>query len=167
MNAPIYDPNFPSHPSRSSWRCAPAALWWAFGSYGFLVSNGWLERALLDADLMVPKLGMTDKSGRSIADWVNRHVGGLGFVADSKEWVEFPDVAERAGSCALLLYGKAWGHWVGVRSAERDLLRLANPNPGFVSVYDALPAAAYELLGPFNLVTIERPSFRRAYRGQS
>lgn len=164
MTVPSYDPTFPAHPSRSSWRCAPGALWWALGSLGFLVSNRWLEQALLDADLLIPKYGTRDKSGAALAGWVNRHLGGAGFAADHLVDVSFESIAERAGTTPLIVYGVGWMHWSGVRTFDRErrMLQLANPSPGFVGVYDWLPDTVFELLGPFNLVTLERPAYRRA-----
>lgn len=153
-----YHPELPIASQRSSWKCGVAALRWCLSAYGWSVNPDWLTDELLRADLIVPRVGMRDKTGRDLSAFVNALFGRKGFSADylpdaPYEWAH---LAARGGPA--ILYGETWRHWTAVRAPIPNLpaLHLANPNAGYNGIAQVLPARCWPLLGPLHLTVIRR-----------
>lgn len=102
-----------------------------------------------------PALGLLDASGAGLVSYL----GELGISAANNPDASFLDVSAAAGFQPMLIGGRAWNHWVGVRISDAPLnsglalvLALANPSPGWMGVHQALGMADFDRLGSFSAV---------------
>jgi hypothetical protein len=136
------------------WDCAAASLSWCLRASG---------RSETEADVVAglgpvrisPALGLLDASGAGLVSYL----GELGISAANNPDASFEEVCAAAGFQPMLIGGRAWGHWVGVRisdnPAKTDLalfLALANPAPGYMGIHQVLSMADFDRLGPFSAV---------------
>lgn len=158
-----YNPNEPAHPQEETFDCSQEALEWALWSYGRRPTDEWLESTMIAEGVMSPDVGLRDASGRGLAEFVRRHYQEFGYDANhepgsSPGWTSltFDMVAAEAGSYPLLIGGRAWNHWSGVRGYDRvrDVLLLANPSNGHMGIQQEMTRAQFSNLGPFSMVRV-------------
>jgi hypothetical protein len=147
-----YDPATPTVAQDDDWSCSVAAAAWALQSLGIDISYPALEAEELAAYLVTRTDGLRDASGGPLAAWVaarfgleTGYDGGVGW-----QWL-----LEHAGTQPILLGARRWGpygHWVGVRRADGDVLALANPAEGYAGIYDTLTAQQFANVGPCSAV---------------
>jgi len=155
-----YNPFEPTHLQEEDFDCAQESLEWALFALGRTPADGWLESTMIAEGVLSPALGLLDASGKGLADFVNRHYGEFGFLANNEPAVSFTFVAlEGDHAYPLLIGGRGWNHWSGVRGydASRDLLLLANPSPGYQGVGDTMNQEQFRRLGPFSMVRVWHP----------
>jgi len=104
-------------------------------------------------------LGLLNASGSDLARWFNRHYGEFGFEASNDASVSFDDVAQeaQAGLHPLMLGGRGWYHWTGVRGFDGTHIMLANPSPGYMGVAQTLSREQFSFLGGFSMVRLTHP----------
>jgi hypothetical protein len=152
----VFDANHPAHPQEEHFDCSQESLEWALWSCGKQSQDDWLENAMLDQGVMSKQDGLLDATGAGLAAFVNREYREFGFSASNEKSVTFALVAAEAGRYPLLIGGRTWGHWSGVRGydAARNVLLLANPAQGFKGIRQEMTPEQFTALGQFSLVRI-------------
>jgi hypothetical protein len=154
-----FDANEPAHAQEESFDCSQEALEWALFAVGRRPSDDWLENTMIDEGVMSAEQGLLDATGKGLADFVTRQYGEFGFYANNEPSVTFDAVANEIGPYPLLIGGRRWSHWSGVRGydAIRDILLLANPADGWQGVKQTMNRAQFDALGPFSMVRVLHP----------
>jgi hypothetical protein len=154
-----FDANEPAHAQEESFDCSQEALEWALFAVGRRPSDDWLENTMIDEGVMSKEQGLLDATGKGLADFVTRQYGEFGFYANNEPSVTFDAVAAEIGPYPLLIGGRRWSHWSGVRGydAIRDILLLANPADGWQGVKQTMNRAQFDALGPFSMVRVLHP----------
>lgn len=136
------------------WDCSAASLTWCLNAYGQSVTEADVVAGLGPARIN-PALGLLDASGAGLVSYLAE----LGIPAANNADASWDDVVAAAGSQPLLIGGRAWCHWVGVRIPNgvvnlttSTALALANPAPGYQGVYQILYQETWPYLGPFSAV---------------
>lgn len=123
----------------------------------------WSEWQVTDAmtpEYISPTLGLLDGSGAGIVEWLET----IGVTAWSNPDASFAEVAAAAGHQPMVIGGRAWGHWVAVRTGvpfdqggDVWTLALMNPAPGYAGVDQFLLFEQFQELGPFSAVWMAIP----------
>jgi hypothetical protein len=99
--------------------------------------------------------GLLDASGQGIVDWLAE----IGVSAENNPACTWSDVYYAAGNQPMLMGGRTWCHWTGVRMSpvllsrpDVDALALANPAPGWMGVDQIFYASDFDSLGAFSAV---------------
>jgi hypothetical protein len=136
------------------WDCAAASLSWCLRAFGRSETEADVVAGLGPARIS-PALGLLDASGAGLVSYL----GELGISAANNPDAFFEDVTAAAGFQPMLIGGRAWGHWTGVRISDAPLnsgvalvLALANPSPGWMGVHQALGISEFNRLGRFSAV---------------
>lgn len=170
--AVTYNANEPTHPQDKSFDCSQDSLEWALHALGRKPADNWMEPTMIAEGVMSEANGLEDASGAGLAAFVGRHWGEFGFYANNEGAVSFDDVAnEGTGPSVngkaypLLIGGRAWGHWSGVRGydAARGVLLLANPSDGYKGVGQVMSRAQWANLGPFSMVRVLHPDLLKVF----
>lgn len=136
------------------WDCSCASISWAMRTVGY----SWSEADVVTGmypDYVNEYYGLLDASGAGIVEWL----GGVGISAENNPSASWDDVVAAAGHQPMVIGGRAWNHWVGVRvtnatmaSPWPDFLALANPAPGWMGIEQVIGAESFQELGPFSAV---------------
>jgi hypothetical protein len=136
------------------WDCAAASLTWCLNTVGRNVSEESVVAGLGPARIS-PALGLLDASGAGLVEYL----GELGIGAENNPSASFDDVLAAAGYQPMLMGGREWCHWVGVRigspyfaSINDRMLALANPAPGWMGIDQVLNWYDFDQLGAFSAV---------------
>lgn len=155
----VYDPDAPITPQPDDWSCAVRSAQWLLRSIGRRPGDDWIVQQLVDSGLVTPEHGLMDASGQALAAWLQREYGdemGLRFEAASP--VTWERVVALAGRQPVLIGGRAWNHWSGVRRLTSEGgLALANPDPNWKGAGTVLDRSEWDRLGPWSLVTVAIP----------
>lgn len=153
MDVVSYDPLYPVELQDSSWSCSAAALSWALGSMGIYLTEGQVV-AGLGPSRINPQYGLLDATGNGLVSYLAE----IGVGADNNADASWDDCVAAAGSQPMVIGGRAWNHWSGVRSSGYSgeplavALRLANPAPGWMAVFNILVEDDFVRLGAFSAV---------------
>jgi hypothetical protein len=152
----VYDPNTPAIAQNDPWSCAPTSARWAMTAWGRRPTEQWFESTMLAEGVVSTDLGLLDASGAGLAAWLTKEYGEFGFAARNNGHVSFDDVKSVAGQSPVLIGGRQWNHWSGVRSYDpiTDTLQLANPSSGWMNVYQTMNRQRFDALGPFSMVVV-------------
>lgn len=148
-----WDPMWPAELQDASWTCSAASLAWAMSAGGFETTELSVVVGLGPARIS-PALGLLDASGAGLVDYCRE----LGIGAENNGNASWSDVVAAAGSQPLLIGGRGWNHWTGVRlgftypATGETYLVLANPAPGWMAVFNILSEADFLRLGAFSAV---------------
>jgi hypothetical protein len=136
------------------WDCAAASLTWCLNAAG----HSWTEAEVvtgLGPTRISPALGLLDASGAGIVDWL----GTIGITAENNPACTWADILGGAGHQPMLMGGRDWCHWTGVRLSSwtvglqpAETVILANPAPGWMGVDQWMDAYQFEDLGTFSAV---------------
>lgn len=136
------------------WDCSACSTAWAMRTIGFEVSEQDVI-AGLGPERISPQLGLLDASGAGLVSYL----GEQGIVAENNGACTWEDLWVAAGFQPMVIGGRAWGHWVGVRTARRVVgnfgvheIALMNPAPGYMGINQILTPPDFQLLGPFSAV---------------
>lgn len=136
------------------WDCAAASLAWCLQACGRPYTEAEVV-AGLGPTRISPAYGLLDASGAGIVDWL----ATIGIAAENDASATYSDIAGAAGHQPMLIGGRAWYHWSGVRLSNwmyqyrtLDAAALANPAPGWMGVEQILYQTDFEALGPFSAV---------------
>jgi hypothetical protein len=136
------------------WDCAAASLTWCLNAAG----HAWTEADVvkgLGPTRISPAYGLLDASGAGIVDWL----ATIGIAAYNNPAATWFDITSAAGHQPMLMGGRSWCHWTGVRISgatfgvpDLDVVALANPAPGWMGVGQTLDAFQFGELGTFSAV---------------
>lgn len=136
------------------WDCAAASLTWCLQACGRMYTESQIV-SMMYPTYLSPTYGLLDASGAGIVEFLST----LGITALNDGLSSWADVTAAAGYQPMLIGGRYWNHWSGVRigaeaygRGERDLILLANPSPGWMGVQQWMVAAQFEDLGDFSAV---------------
>lgn len=154
-----YNASEPAIAQNDPWSCAPTSTRWAMTALGRHPSEAWMESQMLSDGIVSKEEGLRIATGGPLATWITEQYGEFGYSASNDPSVSFDDVAAEAGKYPLLLGGRAWGHWSGVRglSASTDTLLLANPADGWMGVGQTMNRQQFAAVGPFSMVRVTHP----------
>lgn len=154
--APVYDPTAPIVPQNHPWDCAEQSTLWGMTAYGRHPADTWMEGRMLADGIVSVEQGLLDASGAGLAAWITDQYGEFGYSGHNNSRVSFDDVARLVGKEPVLIGGRAWNHWSGVRryDAANDWLELANPADGWMGVRQTMNRQQFDALGPFSCVLI-------------
>jgi hypothetical protein len=157
---PVFDPSFPAFAQNDDWSCAPTSTRWGLWAYGRQPSEQWLESSMINSGVVSTSQGLLDASGAGLADWITREYGEYGFVGQNDPSVTFDDVAGEAQRQIhpLMMGGRTWYHWTGVRGFDGSRLLLANPASGWMAVTQTMTREQFKYLGPFSMVRLTHPA---------
>jgi hypothetical protein len=136
------------------WDCAAASLSWCLQACGRDVSEADVVAGLGPARIS-PALGLLDASGAGLVEYLAE----IGVGAENNPDATWEDVQAAAGSQPMLIGGREWCHWTGVRlptfwgyKGYEPQLALANPAPGYMGVGQVLYHQDFDRLGAFSAV---------------
>lgn len=152
----VSDWNFalPADPQDYPWDCAACSTAWAMRTVGFEVTEQDVI-AGLGPGRISPTYGLLDASGAGLVSYL----GEMGIHAENDPDASWTDCAAAAGFQPMVIGGRAWCHWVGVRMGgpaagypESAFLILMNPADMYMGVAQTLNTAQFSELGPFSAV---------------
>jgi hypothetical protein len=136
------------------WDCAAASTAWALQAAGLPYSEAQVVAGLGPARIS-PGLGLLDASGAGLVEWLAE----IGVTAESNPAATWADITAAAGHQPMVMGGRAWCHWTGVRiwgglyvGSLSPYVAIANPAPGYQDVWQVMDAASFSALGPFSAV---------------
>lgn len=137
-----------------AWDCAAASLAWALQAAGYPYSESDVIDGL-GAARISPVYGLLDASGAGLVEYL----GEIGISASNNPDASFQQLIDAAGFQPMVIGGRAWCHWSGVRMGgpafgypNASGLLLANPAPGHMGVYQLLTQEGYDWLGSWSAV---------------
>lgn len=156
-----FNPTVPARRQKDRWACCPSALGWALESLGLDVSHDFIVQGMVDLRYLtrVDGIGMRDKTGIDLMEYVNRDFAFMGISATAHPHVGWSAITAEAGRCPLVLYGEKWQHWTAVRgiSLPSGVLSLANSaDPLRRAPRQVLTYEDWCELGPFHMVAVRR-----------
>lgn len=150
----------PAHPQNKSFDCSQESLEWAMFALGRTPDDTLMTQAMIDQGVMSENDGLLDATGAGLAKFVGDYWGEFGFYANNEPYVTFNFVAaEGDHAYPLLIGGRSWNHWSGVRGydAQNDLLLLANPSDGHHGVHQTMDRNQFAAQGNFSMVRVLHP----------
>lgn len=140
-----------------AWDCAACSTAWALRTIGYDLSEQDVITGLGPARIS-PTLGLLDASGAGLV----QYLAEIGVSASNNADASFEDITDAAGFQPMVMGGRSWCHWVGVRMAgpafgRPDLLSvlLMNSSPGYRGIGQYLGPSDFDVLGPFSAVWFE------------
>jgi hypothetical protein len=98
---------------------------------------------------------LLDASGAGLVSYLAEQ----GISAENNPDASWDEVIAAAGFQPMVIGGRAWCHWVGVRMGtlaiqrpDLDAIALMNSAPGWCGVDQVLQVRAFYTLGPFSAV---------------
>ena len=154
MAADDWDWRHPAELQDVSWDCAAASTAWALQAAGLAYSEADVIEGLGQTRIS-PALGLLDASGAGIVDWL----ASIGVSAENNPSCSWDDIETAAGFKPMLMGGRNWNHWTGLRMAgscfdgvPRGVVLLANPSPGWMAIQQWMDVASFGQLGAFSAV---------------
>lgn len=153
-----YNPDALCELQPDDWSCSVESTQWLLRAMGRNPYDSWIRPAMLNQGVVTREDGLMDASGRGLVAFLQREYGPLDddrdlvFVALNP--VYWDDLANLAGVRPVLIGGRAWNHWSGVRRPVPGGFELANPAPNWLSVGNVLDRAEFERLGGWSAVTV-------------
>lgn len=150
-----YNPDAPVDLQPDDFSCSEQSAQWLLRSIGRNPGDAWIEGKMLDLGLMTREYGLMDASGASLAAWLQKEYGDeMGLTFTSKNGATWEDMAAIAGRQPMMIGGRSWGHWSGVRRLQPDGLELANPAPNWRDVGLLLDRAEFDRWGSWSYITV-------------
>jgi hypothetical protein len=144
----------PVDPQDYPFDCAAAATAWALRSIGRTETEQDVI-AGLGPSRITAEYGLMDASGAGLVEYL----GELGIAAANNPSASWYDVTSAAGFQPMVIGGREWCHWVGVRMGSAaaegripDVLALMNSAAGWMDVYQTLEPSDFDQLGEFSAV---------------
>jgi hypothetical protein len=143
------------------WSCAPIALLWALESLGTSTTLSYLTEGLTRDEYLVAQdgLGMVDKTGVDLAEFINRKFGFIGIQATAFPNADTELLVCEAGRWPIVVYGERWQHWTAIRGYDTrsQLFSLANSADPLLKIpRQTASAAELTSLGPLHAVILRR-----------
>jgi hypothetical protein len=144
----------PVDPQDVPWDCAACSTAWAMRAVGRNVSEQDVI-AGLGPGRISPSLGLLDSSGAGLVSYLAEQ----GISAENNPAASWQEVVDAAGYQPMVIGGRSWCHWVGVRlsgasfgRADIRALALMNSASGWMGVDQMLWEEAFWSLGEFSAV---------------
>lgn len=141
-------------PQDYPWDCAACSTAWALRSIGLDYSEQDVI-AGLGSGRISPTYGLLDASGAGLVSYLAE----IGVNAENNPDASWSDCVGAAGYQPMVIGGRDWCHWVGVRmggpAAGNPLapaLLLMNPAAGYLGIGQYLLEPDFDMLGPFSAV---------------
>lgn len=160
----VYNPDAPIDTQEEDFDCSQEATQWGLRSLGRTPSENWMEAQMIADGVLSPEVGLTDGSGKMLAEWITkqyREPGPTGPVIEAfnNARVSFDDVRSLAGTTAVLIGGHRWGsagHWVGVRYYDpaQGLILANSGGTGPVYGQQVLDRQAFDARAPFSMIVL-------------
>lgn len=156
MPDPGYNPDEPAIAQDDDWSCAITSARWGMFAYGRSPTEQWIESTALAEGVESTDLGLMDATGAGLAAFITEQYGEFGYSAYNVAVVTFNDVVQVAGLSPVLIGGRDWAHWTGVRRFNQStgLLELANPADHYMNIGQTLDRQQFADLGAFSMVVI-------------
>jgi hypothetical protein len=136
------------------WDCAAASTAWALQAIGYPYSESDVVIGLGPSRIS-PAHGLLDASGAGLVEWLST----IGVAAENNPAATWADVTAAAGYQPMVMGGRQWCHWTGVRMWAglvfpelAGYVALANPAPWWMGVNQIMNQAMFDDLGPFSAV---------------
>jgi hypothetical protein len=136
------------------WDCAAASLTWCLNTIGRTETEADVVAGLGPARIS-PAYGLLDASGAGLVEYL----GEIGIAAANNPSASFDDILAAAGSQPMLMGGRTWCHWTGVRvasplflSTNDQVVALANPAPGWYGINQRMTRYDFGRVGAFSAV---------------
>lgn len=152
-----YNPDAPVDIQTDPFSCSEQSAQWLLRSIGRNPGDAWIRDQFLHTSppLMTPEYGLMDASGASLAAWLQTEYGDeMGLTFTSKNGASWDDLAAIAGTQPLMIGGRTWSHWSGVRRLQDGGLELANPAPNWKDVGVLLDRDEFDRYGTWSYVTV-------------
>lgn len=140
-----------------AWDCAACSTAWALRTVGYDLSEQDVITGLGPARIS-PTLGLLDASGAGLV----QYLGEIGVTAANNANATWKDIVDAAGYQPMVMGGRSWCHWVGVRmagpaSGRADIgaVLLMNSSPGYRGVGQWMSSWDFDNLGAFSAVWFE------------
>lgn len=137
-----------------AWDCAACSTAWAMRTVGYHVTEQDVIKGLGPSRIS-PTLGLLDASGAGLVSYLAE----VGITALNNPAATWDDIQAAAGNQPMVIGGRGWYHWVGVRMSsltvgqpERQSLLLMNSSPGYVGVYQLMDPWTFKKAGPWSAV---------------
>lgn len=144
----------PADPQDYPWDCAACSTAWALRTIGLDYSEEDVI-AGLGSGRISPTYGLLDASGAGLVEYL----GEIGVNAQNNAAASWDDCAAAAGFQPMVVGGRAWNHWVGVRMGgpaagwpDAPYLALMNPADGWMGIGQSLSRQQFDELGAFSAV---------------
>jgi hypothetical protein len=122
------------------------------------VGYEWSEAEVVDGlgpGRISPTYGLLDASGSGLVEFL----GEVGITASNDSASTWQEIVDAAGHQPLVMGGRSWCHWTGVRISaatfgrpDVEAIALANPAPGWMGVGQTMSRVQFEPLGSFSAV---------------
>jgi hypothetical protein len=149
-----WDWRYPVELQDVPWDCAAASCSWAMRACGHNWSESDVVRGL-GPERISPTYGLLDASGAGLVSFLAEV--GIGAMNDAD--ASWEEVVAAAGHQPMLIGGRKWNHWSGVRLGGGVLelpnfpfIALANPSPGWGEVEQVMSQGMFGFLGTFSAV---------------
>lgn len=136
------------------WDCSAAALTWALNAYGYSTTESAVVAGLGPARIS-PTYGLLDATGSGLVDYLTE----VGIPAANNSAATFTEILDAAGYQPMVIGGRSWCHWSGVRMGgpafnrpDQRILLLANPAPGWMDIEQWMAESDFWMLGEFSAV---------------
>lgn len=152
-----YNPDAPVDIQDNDWSCSEQSAQWLLRAIGRSPGDAWIRDQLLHTNppLVTPEYGLMDASGASLATWLQREYGDeMGLRFTSKNGASWDDLVALAGRQPMMIGGRAWNHWAGVRRLQDGGLELANPSPNWKDTGTLLDRAEFDRWGSWSYITV-------------
>jgi len=162
-NRVAYNPGAPVDPQPDDWSCSVQSAQWLLRSIGRNPSRVWLEQQLVgplsSAPVVSREYGLMDASGRTLAAWLQRVYGDeMDVTFEARPVNSWEDLVALAGKGPMMLGGRAWGHWSGIRAYRDGKVLLANPAGSWKGVGQELTRDEFDALGSWSAITTTLPA---------
>lgn len=150
-----YNPDAQVDLQEDPFSCSEQSAQWLLRALGRNPGDAWIRGQFLPNGLMTAEYGLMDASGASLAAWLQREYGDeMGLTFTNKNGASWDDIAAIAGRQPVMIGGRAWNHWSGVRRLQEGGLELANPAPNWKDVGTLLDRAEFDRYGSWSYVTV-------------
>lgn len=150
-----YHPDAPVDIQPDDWSCSEQSAQWLLRAIGRDPKDPWIRGKLLNRGIVTREHGLMDASGATLARWLQEQYGdemGLRFTA--KNGATWEDLVAIVGRQPVMIGGRAWNHWSGVRRLKDGGLELANPSPNWKDVGTLLDRAEFDRWGSWSYITV-------------
>jgi hypothetical protein len=165
-----YNRSTPAIAQDDDWSCAPTSLRWALTALGRNPGPLYIENLMVRDGVVSKEAGLLDASGSGLAAWIGKsgeaYYGSDGFYGNNEDPISWEWAVHEGGAAngsahayPLLIGGRRWNHWSGLRDYDpsRGLLLLANPANGWQGVGQTMTRQQFDALGPFSAVRVLHP----------
>ena len=152
----LTDWNWLLEPDRQDypWDCSACSTAWAMRTVGYEATEQSVI-AGLGPSRISPTYGLLDASGAGLVSYLAE----VGITAENNPDASWEELQAAGGFQPMIIGGRKWNHWVGVRMASWTLgtqndgwLALMNPAPGWMDVWQLLSEWDSNGLGPWSAV---------------